>query len=53
MSRHGDATMDMSDNVKGVKEVGEKDAGGALLIDYKRIAFFHYRSPIPGHVYSY
>ena len=51
--------MDMSDNVKGVKEVreareikevGEKDAGGPLLIDCKRIAFFHYRSPITGHV---
>jgi hypothetical protein len=48
--------MDMSDNVKGVKEVreikevGEKDAGGPLLIDYKRKAFFHYRSPITGHV---
>lgn len=43
-------------NVKGVKEVreikevGENDAGGALLIDYKRKAFFHYRSSITEHV---
>lgn len=45
--------MDMSDNVKGVKEVGEKDAGGALLIDYKRRAFFHYIDHPYQDMYSY